>query len=118
LEKSSRNYKPFEEWAKPNLTPDVTPPPQAVLGHVFWRFCTWWVPGLALLKCHIEAPYRLAVRQGGGRGVNVSLYLINGLKENRPIQNEGSQWCAAPFMFTWLWSTGHRWSWASFGVFI
>ncbi len=29
LEKSSKNYKPSEDWAKPNLTPDVTPPPQA-----------------------------------------------------------------------------------------
>ncbi len=47
-EKSSRNYKPSDEWAKPNFTPDVKPPPKPVLGCVFWRLCTWWVPGLAL----------------------------------------------------------------------
>ncbi len=47
-EKSTRNYKPSDEWAKPNFTPDVMPPPKPVLGCVFWRLCTWWVPGLAL----------------------------------------------------------------------
>jgi hypothetical protein len=39
----------------------------------------------------MDPPYISAVRQGGGRGVNVSLYLLNGLKEMRQIHNEGSQ---------------------------
>ena len=46
--------------------------------------------GPARVEC-LDLPYKSAVRQGGGRGVNVSLYLLNGLKEMRQIHNEGSQ---------------------------
>ena len=118
LEKSSKNYKPSEEWAKPNLTPDVTPPPSQCLGECFRRVCH--VEKAWIRENHTRNWGAKDRRQdqGGGRGVRGLIYLINGLKEMRPIQNEGSQWCAAPFMFTWLWSTGHRWSRASLGVFI
>ncbi len=39
LEKSSRNYKPLEKWAKPNLLPDVNPQPANFSGNCFWRVC-------------------------------------------------------------------------------
>jgi hypothetical protein len=39
LEKSSQNYKPLGKWAKPNLTPDVTPHPSQCLGECIWQVC-------------------------------------------------------------------------------
>ncbi len=38
-EKSSKNYKPLEKWAKPNLLPDVTPKPANFSGNYFRRIC-------------------------------------------------------------------------------
>jgi len=35
LENSSKNYKPLEKWAKPNLLPDVTPQPANFSGKYF-----------------------------------------------------------------------------------
>ncbi len=39
LEKSSKNYKPLENWAKPNLLRDVTPQPANYFGDCFRRVC-------------------------------------------------------------------------------
>ncbi len=39
LEKSSKNHKPLEKWAKPNLLPDVTPQPANFYGECFRRIC-------------------------------------------------------------------------------
>jgi hypothetical protein len=39
LEKSSQNYKPLENWAKPNLPPDVTPRPGYCFGECIWQVC-------------------------------------------------------------------------------
>ncbi len=39
LEKSSKNYKPLEKWAKPNLLPDVTPKPANFSGEYFRWIC-------------------------------------------------------------------------------
>ncbi len=39
LEKSSKNHKPLEKWAKPNLSPDVTPRPANFYGEYFPRIC-------------------------------------------------------------------------------
>ncbi len=39
LEKSSKNHKPLEKWAKPNLSPDVTPRPANFYGEYFRRIC-------------------------------------------------------------------------------
>ncbi len=39
LEKSSKNIKPLEKWAKPNLSPDVTPRPANFYGEYFQRIC-------------------------------------------------------------------------------
>ncbi len=39
LEKSSKNHKPLEKWAKPNLSPDVTPRPANLYGEYFPRIC-------------------------------------------------------------------------------
>jgi hypothetical protein len=39
LEKSSKNHKPLEKWAKPNLLPDVTPQPVNFYGEYFRRIC-------------------------------------------------------------------------------
>ncbi len=39
LEKSSKNHKPLEKWAKPNLLPDVTPQPANFCGEYFQRVC-------------------------------------------------------------------------------
>ena len=36
------------------------------------------------------------------------LCTFNGLIETSPIQNEDSQWYAAPFLFRQVWSKGHR----------
>jgi hypothetical protein len=38
-EKSSKNHKPLEKWAKPNLLPDVTPQPANFCGEYFRRVC-------------------------------------------------------------------------------
>ena len=69
---------------EPNQTspPARSPPSRQCLG--------MRIGGSARGEC-LDWPYRLAVRQGGGRGVNVSLYLINGLMDSRQIWNEGSQ---------------------------
>jgi hypothetical protein len=39
LEKSSKNHKPLEKWAKPNLSPDITPHPANFYGKYFPRIC-------------------------------------------------------------------------------
>ncbi len=39
LEKSSKNHKPLEKWAKPNLSPDVTPRPANFYVEYFRRIC-------------------------------------------------------------------------------
>ncbi len=39
LEKSSQNYKPLENWAKPNLLPDITPQRANSFGKCTWRVC-------------------------------------------------------------------------------
>ena len=108
LEKSSQNYKPLDKWAKPNLTPDVTPHPSQCLGECIWRVCH---VGKARTRENHLPNWGAKDRrqdQGGGRGDWGLTYLINGWKETRPIQNEGSQWCAAPFLFRQVWSKGHR----------
>ncbi len=38
-EKSSKNYKLLENWAKPNLLPDVTPQLAYSFGDCIWRVC-------------------------------------------------------------------------------
>jgi hypothetical protein len=118
LEKSSQNYKPLDKWAKPNLTPDVTPHPSQCLGECIWRVCHVVKPEPARISCQTQAPRKAAKDRGEGGVIRGLIYLINGLIETSPIQNEGSQWCAAPFLFRQVWSTGYRWSRASFGVFI
>ncbi len=45
LEKSSQNYKLLENWAKPNLPPDVTPQPANSFGECIWRVCHVVKPG-------------------------------------------------------------------------
>ena len=54
LEKSSKNYKPLEKWAKPNLLPDVTPQPAN--GNYFRRVCHVVESNppefLAVFSCH------------------------------------------------------------------
>ncbi len=43
LEKSSKNHKPLEKWAKPNLTPSVpSPRPPSQMASIFRGFSTWW----------------------------------------------------------------------------
>ncbi len=63
LEKSSKNYKPMEKWAKPNLLPDVTPQPANFSGDYFRQIC------------HVVEPIRqnyllffLATQDGQNRG--------------------------------------------------
>ncbi len=67
LEKSSRNYKPLEKWAKPNLLPDVTPQPANFSGKYFRRVCHVVEPDppelSAVFSCHSKWP-----KQGRGRG--------------------------------------------------
>ena len=67
LEKSSKNYKPLEKWAKPNLLPDVSPQPANFSGNYFWRIChvVESVPPefSAVFSCHLNWP-----KQGRGRG--------------------------------------------------
>ncbi len=60
LEKSSKNYKPLENWAKPNLLPDVTPQPANSFGDCIWRVCHVVKPEprefLAILTSQINWP--------------------------------------------------------------
>ena len=67
LEKSSKNYKPLEKWAKPNLLPDVTPQPANFSGNYFRRICHVVEPDppefSAVFSCHSNWP-----KQGRGRG--------------------------------------------------
>ena len=44
LKKSSKNHKPLEKWAKPNLLPDVTPQPANFCGEYFRRVCHVVIP--------------------------------------------------------------------------
>jgi len=61
-EKSSKNYKPLENWAKPNLLPDVTPQPANSFGDCIWRVCHVVKPEpgefLAILISQINWPRR------------------------------------------------------------
>ncbi len=61
-EKSSKNYKPLENWAKPNLLPDVTPEPANSFGECIWRVCHVVKPDprefLAILTSQINWPRR------------------------------------------------------------
>ncbi len=67
LEESSKNYKPLENWAKPNLLPDVTPQPANFSGNYFRRVCHVVESDLrkfsAVFSCHSKWP-----KQGRGRG--------------------------------------------------
>ena len=116
-EKSSKNHKPLEKWAKPNLLPDVTPQPANFSGKYFRQICHVVEPDppelSAVFSCHSKWP-----KQGRGRGESRFDLALNGLIETSPIQNEDSQWCAAPFLFRQGWSKSHGWSKANFGVFI
>jgi hypothetical protein len=59
LEKSSKNHKPLEKLAKPNLSPDVTPRPANFYGEYFPRICHVVKPDppelSAVLTCHSSA---------------------------------------------------------------
>jgi hypothetical protein len=61
-EKSSKNYKPLEYWAKPNLLPDVTPHPENSYGDCILRVCHLVKPEpgefLAILSSQINWPRR------------------------------------------------------------
>jgi len=72
LEKSSQNYKPLENWAKPNLPPDVTPHPSYCLGECIWRVCHLVKPEPARISCHSQQPKKVAKDRGEG-GVNRGL---------------------------------------------
>ncbi len=67
LEKSSKNYKPLEKWAKSNLLPDVTPQPANFSGNYFRRICYVVESDLpefsAVFSCHSNWP-----KQGRGQG--------------------------------------------------
>ncbi len=62
LEKSLKNYKPLENWAKPNLLPDVTPQLAYSFGDGIWRVCHVVKPEprefLAILISQINWPRR------------------------------------------------------------
>ncbi len=62
LEKSSKNYKPLENWAKPNLLPDVTPQLANNFGDCIRRVCHVVKPEprefLAILISQINWPRR------------------------------------------------------------
>ena len=85
LEKSSQNYKPLDKWAKPNLTPDVTPTQASALASVFGGFATWGKPEPARITCQIQAPRTAAKNRGEGGVIRGLIYLINRLKETSPI---------------------------------
>ncbi len=50
LEKSSKNHKPLEKWAKPNLSPDVIPRPANFYGEYFPHICHVVKPDLPELS--------------------------------------------------------------------
>ncbi len=71
-EKSSQNYKPLENWAKPNLLPDVTPQPANSFGECIWQVCHVVKTRTARISCHSHQPKKLAKDRGEG-GVNRGL---------------------------------------------
>ena len=104
---------------KPNQTspPTTSPPPGSAWAcavEVLHVLGAW----MALHICRKDPPYRLAIRQGGGRGVNVSLYLSNGLMDSRQIWNGDGQCHPLHFIFRQDLSNSYEKPWASFGVFI
>ncbi len=65
LEKSSKNHKPLEKWAKPNLSPDVTPQPANFYGEysIFGGFAPWWSQ---IRQNYL--PFFLSTQDGQNRG--------------------------------------------------
>ncbi len=61
LEKSSKKYKPLENWAKPNLLPDVTPQLAYCFGDCIWRVCH-------VVKPEPREFLAILISQGEGRG--------------------------------------------------
>ena len=80
-------------WGKPNQTSPLTSPPTqaSALASVFGGFATWGKPEPARITSETEAPRTGAKIRGEGGVMCGLIYLINGLKETSPIQNEGSQ---------------------------
>ncbi len=67
LEKSSRNHKPLEEWAKPNLSPSVPPRPADSNGEYFPRVFHVVIPDPPELSA-VLTRHSLWQNQGRGRG--------------------------------------------------
>ena len=88
------HHKTTSRWInEPNQTSPLTSPPTqaSALASVFGGFATWGKPEPARITCQTEAPRTGAKIRGEGGVICGLIYLINGLKETSPIQNEGSQ---------------------------
>ncbi len=59
LEKSSKNHKLLEKWAKPNLSSDVTPRPANFYGEYFRRICHMVSPDPPELFAVFSAQFKL-----------------------------------------------------------
>jgi len=67
------------------------PHPSQCLVSVFGGLATWGKPEPARITCQTQAPRTGAKIRGEGGVICGLIYLMNGWKEIRPIQNEGSQ---------------------------
>ena len=93
------------------------PPPwcHSTAGQLFWQLFSADLPrgGVrsARFFCRFFLPLKMA--KTGERAGWIAVW-SSGLTETSPIQNEDSQWCAAPFLFRQDWSKSHGWSRANF----
>ncbi len=117
LEKSSKNYIRRESEPSQAATHSVPPPPLGQTASFESGFSTWWS------KIRQEkAPWQLAMGtrhlRGEGGVICGLISFDNGSLVLRPIQHEGGQWCAAPFLFRQDLPNSYWWPTVSFGEFI
>ena len=104
--------------AKPNLTPDVTPPPSQCLGECLGGFATWRKPGSARITRETEASRTGAKIRGEGGVMCGLIYLENGLMDSSQIWNGDGQCHSLHFIFRQDLSNPYGKPVASFGVLI
>ncbi len=82
------------KWAKPSRTHSVPPPPLGQSASFGGGFSAWWG------KIRQEkAPWQVTTLRGEGGVICGLISFDKGLLVFRPIQHEGGQRCAAPFLF-------------------
>jgi hypothetical protein len=91
LEKSSKNYKPLENRAKPNLTQASPSPTRQVKWRVFSTGFPRGDPKAAEIMRRCDSPLWIATFRGEGGVICCLIELMNGLIVFRQIQTEDGQ---------------------------